>query len=238
MQEQFARTAALIGEPALEKLQNSCVIVFGLGGVGSFTAEMLARSGVGALTLVDSDCVALSNLNRQLEALHSTVGKPKTEAVRERIGDINPTCRVTVINCFYLPETADEIDLTGYDYIVDAIDTVSAKLELVSRGAAQGIPIISCMGTGNKLDPTQLRVSDINKTEGCPLCRVMRRELRARGIPRLQVVWSPEMPIKPIVPVAEDAPSRHPPASMPFVPATAGIIMAKEIIMKLIGENQ
>ncbi len=237
MEEQFARTAALIGEAALDKLRRSRVILFGLGGVGSFTAEMLARSGVGALTLVDSDAVAPSNLNRQLEALHSTVGMQKTEAVKARIADINPACRVTVINRFYLPENADAVDLTEYDCIADAIDTVSAKLELISRATALGIPIVCCMGTGNKLDPTLLRVSDIGKTEGCPLCRVMRRELKARDIKHLQVVWSPEQPVKPAAPVSDDNPSRHPPASMAFVPAAAGIILAREIIMKLIGES-
>lgn len=236
MDSQFARSEALIGKEAQERLKNSRVILFGVGGVGSFAAELLARSGVGGLTLVDSDAVCLTNLNRQLGALHSTVGRPKTQVFEQRIRDINPCCRVETVSSFYLPENADEISLEGYDYIADAIDTVSAKLELAVRAKKAGVPIISCMGTGNKLEPTLLRVSDIYKTEGCPLCRVMRRELRARSVEALKVVWSPETPRKPLAPVDGGSEGRHAPASMAFVPASAGILMAKEIITDLIGD--
>lgn len=235
--EEFARTRALIGEEKLNMLRNSRVIVFGLGGVGSYTAEMLARSGVGTIAVVDSDEVSLSNINRQLCALHSTVGNAKTAVIAERIHDINPLCNVIEYNLFYLPESADEIALEKYDYIADAIDNVSAKLELVGRAYRLGIPIISCMGTGNKLDPGQLRVSDIYKTEGCPLCRAMRSALRKKEIPSLKTVWSPETPIRPAEEIEGSAGS-HPPASMAFVPASAGILMAREIVCDITGREE
>lgn len=224
----------LLGEQSRSRLEQSSVIVFGLGGVGSYAAEALARAGIGSLTLVDSDTVSLTNLNRQLYALHSTVGEFKTEAARRRIADINPDCRVTVISKFYLPENASEFPLEGYDFIADAIDTVSAKIDLAVRAEKLGVPMISCMGTGNKLDPSQFSVSDIYKTSVCPLCRVMRRELKARGVASLSVVWSPEVPLTPLSP-ASDSLRRGVPGSVPFVPPVAGMLMAGEIIKKLSG---
>ena len=181
MEERFSRTALLIGENGVERLRKSRVAVFGVGGVGSFTVEALARLGVGHLTLVDPDTVAESNLNRQLIALHSSIGKYKVEAARERVLDINPEADVEALKLFYLPENADEFDVSRFDCIVDAIDTVSAKLELITRAKAAGVPIISSMGTGNKIHPEMLEISDISKTSVCPLARVMRRELRARN---------------------------------------------------------
>lgn len=229
---QFSRSEMLLGAQAIEKLKQSRVILFGLGGVGSFTAETLARAGVGHLTLVDNDTVSLTNLNRQLCALHSTLGQLKTEVVAQRIKDINPDCEVKIISKFYLPEIADEFSFESYDYIADAIDTVTAKIDLAVKAKEYGVNIISCMGTGNKLDPTQLRVDRIEKTSGCPLCRVMRRELKARGVNALKTVWSPETPIKPLD-CGEETGKRATPGSLPFVPNTAGILMAKEIITDL-----
>lgn len=229
---QFLRTEMILGENSTENLSNKNVILFGLGGVGSYTAEALARAGIGRITIVDSDVVSVTNLNRQLCALHSTVGKPKVEVVKERILDINPNCRVTALQKFYLPENAGEFNLESYDYIADAIDTVSAKIDLAVKSQEYGIPMISCMGTGNKLDPSQFSVSDIFKTSGCPLCRVMRTELKKRKIKKLNVVWSPEIPVKP-APTTEDSGKRQTPASLPFVPPVAGMIMAGKIILDL-----
>ncbi|MBE6589643.1 MAG: tRNA threonylcarbamoyladenosine dehydratase [Ruminococcaceae bacterium] len=235
MREEDSRTAMLLGTAALERLKHSRVAVFGIGGVGSYICEALARVGVGALDLFDSDTVSLSNINRQLVALHSTVGLPKTEVMAARIRDINPDCRVTVHSVFYLPENAALFPLDGYDYIADAIDTVSAKIELAVRARDAGVPLISSMGTGNKLDPSRLCVTDLSKTEGCPLARVMRRELRARGITHQKVVYSPE----PARPHPEDAPiptagrTRIPPASVSFVPSVAGLMIAGEIVKDL-----
>lgn len=229
---QFARTEMLLGEGATKKLAQSKVILFGLGGVGSYTAEALARAGVGSITIVDSDCVSVSNINRQLCALHSTVGMPKTEVVKARIHDINPECTVTALEKFYLPENADEFELGSYDYIADAIDTVSAKIDLAVKAQELGVPIIACMGTGNKLNPALFRIDDISKTSVCPLCRVMRRELRIRGVKKLNVVWSPEEPLKPI-PCGEESEKRQAPGSMPFVPGAAGLLMASKIITDL-----
>lgn len=226
--ERFSRTALLLGENALEKLNNSRVILFGLGGVGSYTAEALARAGIGNITLVDNDRVSVTNINRQLCALDSTVGKYKTEVIRDRIRDINPECNVTVINEFYLPDN-NTIDFSRYDYVADAIDTVSAKIDIAVRCRNVSIPLISCMGTGNKLDPTRLRISDIYKTDTCPLCRVMRTELKKRGVPALNVVWSDEEQIKATV----NGEGRHIPASASFVPGAAGLIMAGKIITDL-----
>ena len=236
IKEEHSRTAMLIGEEALKKLQNAHVAVFGVGGVGSYICEALARVGVGAIDLFDNDTVSLSNINRQLVALHSTVGRPKVEVMRERILDINPECRVTVHQVFYLPENAHLYPLEGYDYIADAIDTVSAKIELAVRAQRAGVPLIASMGTGNKLDPSRLSVSDLSRTEGCPLARVMRRELKARGITHLKVVWSSE----PVAPRPADAPAveadgrRIPPASISFVPSSAGLMLAGEIVKDLI----
>ena len=223
----------LVGEDGLKKLSSCHVAVFGLGGVGSYTAEELARAGVGELTIIDNDTVSVSNINRQLYALSSTVGMDKTEVARKRIEDINPDCRVHVRTEFYLPENAESFFDVKYDYIADAIDTVSAKLDLAEQAQKRNIPMIACMGTGNKLDPTQFRVSDINKTSVCPLCRVMRRELKLRNVKKLKVVWSPEMPLKPSE-SGENVNKRAVQGSISFVPPVAGMIMAGEIIKDLI----
>lgn len=235
--EEQSRTAMLLGAEAMHKLENARVAVFGVGGVGGHLCEALARAGVGAIDLFDNDCVSLSNINRQIVALHSTVGRQKTEVMRDRILDINPDCRVTVHNVFYLPQNADEYPLDGYDYIADAIDTVSAKIELAVRAERAGIPIISAMGAGNRTDPCRFAVTDLFSTEGCPLARVMRRELRARGIKRLCVVFSDETCAKPIAEempkMGEDERKKLPPASLSFVPSAVGLIMAGRIIMDL-----
>ena len=229
---QFLRTEMILGEKSTENLSQKSVILFGLGGVGSYTAEALARAGIGKLTIVDNDIVSVTNINRQLCALHSTVGKPKVEVIRKRILDINPHCEVTALQKFYLPENSDEFRLEKFDYIADAIDTVSAKIDLAAKSQEYSIPMISCMGTGNKLDPSQFTVSDIYKTSGCPLCRVMRTELKKRGIKKLNVVWSPEIPVKPAQ-TNEDSGKRQTPGSLPFVPPVAGMIMAGKIILDL-----
>ena len=233
MLNQFSRTQLLFGKEAMERLYNARVAVFGVGGVGGYTVEALARSGIGTLDLIDDDKVCLTNLNRQILATHKTVGKYKVDVAEERIHDINPDAVVNTYKTFYMPDTADQFDFSQYDYVVDAIDTVKGKLELVMQAQATGTPIISCMGAGNKLDPTLFRVSDISKTSVCPLCRVMRRELKARGINRLKVVWSPEQPIKPGE-TAEESSRRALPGSISFVPPVAGMIMAGEIIKDLI----
>lgn len=220
MEDAFSRTRLLIGDAALEKLVAARVAVFGIGGVGGYTAEALARSGVGAIDLIDPDRVAESNLNRQIYALHSTLGRYKTEVARERINDINPVCKVTEHRIFYLPETP--FDFSLYDYIVDAVDTVSAKIAIAVNAA--GVPAISCMGAGNKLDPTVFKVADIYSTSVCPLARVMRRELKKRGVKGLKVVYSEEEPKK----------SGEVPASCAFVPSVAGLIIAGEVIKDLI----
>lgn len=229
---QFLRTEMILGENSTSILSGKSVILFGLGGVGSYTAEALARAGIGSLTIVDNDAVSVTNINRQLCALHSTVGRPKVEVVKERILDINPDCKVTALQKFYLPENSGEFSLESYDYIADAIDTVSAKIDLAVKSTEYGIPMISCMGTGNKLDPSQFTVSDIYKTSGCPLCRVMRTELKKRGIKKLNVVWSPEIPVKPSQ-TTEDTGKRQTPGSLPFVPPVAGMVMAGKIILDL-----
>ncbi|MBE6771100.1 MAG: tRNA threonylcarbamoyladenosine dehydratase [Ruminococcaceae bacterium] len=229
---QFLRTEMMLGKDSTANLAGKNVILFGLGGVGSYTAEALARAGIGKITLVDNDTVSVTNINRQLCALHSTVGKPKVEVVKERILDINPLCEVIALQKFYLPENSDEFSLEKYDYIADAIDTVSAKIDLAVKSQQLGIPMISCMGTGNKFNPSLFTVSDIFKTSGCPLCRVMRTELRKRGIKKLNVVWSPEEPVKPAQ-SSEDSGKRQTPASLPFVPPVAGMIMAGKIILDL-----
>lgn len=238
MPDQFQRTRLLLGDAGMEQLKAARVAVFGLGGVGSFTAEALMRSGVGALDLVDDDCIAESNLNRLLYATRENVGMPKTEVVRARIASVCPETKVTVHRCFYGPETADRFDLAQYDYIADAIDTVSGKLLLIERAHAAGVPVISCMGAGNKLDPTAFRVADLSKTSVCPLARVMRRELKKRGILHQKVVYSEEPPIAPEA--AEPEPGaahvkRQTPGSIAFVPSVAGLIMAGEIIRDLCG---
>lgn len=237
MNEQFSRTGLLLGEEALERLQAARVAVFGLGGVGGYVVEALARAGIGQLDLIDKDTVSVSNLNRQILATRSTVGMEKTEAARRRIADINPDCVVRVYPMFYLPETRDNFDFTQYDYIVDAIDTVTAKLALVQQAAEAGTPIICCMGTGNKLDPSAFRVEDISKTQMCPLARIMRKELRRRGINHLKVVYSQEEALKPTGWEEEAAAEgkRQIPGSVPFVPGAAGLVLAGAVIRDLAG---
>lgn len=230
--EQFLRTQMLLGTEALARLQKARVAVFGIGGVGGYTVEALARSGVGQLDLIDSDTVSVSNINRQILATHSTVGLPKVEAAKRRILDINPDCAVRTYRMFYLPETADQFDFSQYDYIVDAIDTVTGKLQLVERAVAAGTPIICCMGTGNKLDASAFEVSDISKTSMCPLARIMRKELSKRGIRHLKVVYSREEALTPSGWEEEAAAlgKRQIPGSVAFVPGTAGLILAGEVI--------
>lgn len=232
MKEQFSRTALLLGEAAVEKLQSKKVAVFGVGGVGGFAVEALARAGIGALELIDSDTVSESNINRQIIALHSTVGKYKTEVAAERIKDINPDCKVTVKNIFYLPETADEFDFSEYDYVVDAVDTVTAKIDIICRSKAVDVPVISAMGAGNKLDPLGFKVADISKTKVCPLARVMRQSLKKRNITSLKTVYSEEMPIKNESPQNSD--EKRVPGSVSFVPSTVGLIIASEVIKDLL----
>ena len=230
--EQFLRTQMLLGTEALERLQKARVAIFGIGGVGGYTVEALARSGIGQLDLIDSDTVSVSNINRQILAVHSTVGLPKVEAARRRILDINPGCVVRMHQIFYTPETAEQFDFTQYDYIVDAIDTVTGKLQLVERAVAAGTPIISCMGTGNKLDASGFEVADISKTTMCPLARVMRKELSKRGIKHLKVVYSKEEALTPTGWEEEAAAlgKRQIPGSVAFVPGAAGLILAGEVI--------
>ena len=234
----FDRTRLLIGAEAMEQLAQSRVAVFGIGGVGGYAVEALARSGVGALDLIDNDEVSLTNLNRQLIATRKTLGRPKVDVARERILDINPECRVTVHRVFYLPETKDQFDFSSYDYVVDAIDTVTGKLSLIEQAKAAGTPIISAMGAGNKLDPAAFRVGDLYETRVCPLAKVMRRECRKRGIDSLKVVWSEEEPLVPrAAPEEEQTEHRRAvPGSVAFVPSVAGLIIAGEVVKDLTAE--
>ena len=247
---QFSRTEMLLGKAALGKLANSSVAVFGIGGVGGAAAEALARSGVGRFALCDDDSICLTNINRQIIATHKTLGRDKVEVMAERIRDINPEAEVFGYHCFYGKDTADNIDLSQFDYILDAVDTVTAKLLLVEGAQSADVPIISCMGTGNKLDPTRLEVTDIYKTSVCPLAKVMRRELKARGIKSLKVVYSTEQPIVPSDDerfsckfncICPEGSSKHCekrraiPGSVAFVPPAAGIIMAGEVVRGLLG---
>lgn len=234
--EEDLRSARLLGMRGLERLKNAHVAVFGVGGVGGYACEALARAGVGELTLVDADTVSLSNINRQIIALHSTVGRPKVEVMRERIRDINADCVVHAVQAFYLPENADDIPLDGFDYVLDAVDTVAAKVELVCRAEQAGVPILSAMGAGNRLRAEGFAVTDLFATQGCPLARVMRQELRRRGIQHLSVVFSSE----PVAPTPDDAPieetdGRRSPGSLSYVPGVAGLIMAGEAIRHLSG---
>lgn len=241
MDDRFSRTELLLGKASMDKLKSSRVAVFGIGGVGSYVVEALARSGIGALDLIDDDKVSKSNINRQIIATEATIGQFKTDVVKERILQINPDIKVRTYNTFFLPETADEFDFTEYDYVVDAIDTVTAKLELAIRAKAAGVPIISSMGTGNKLDPTAFGVTDIFKTSVCPLAKVMRRELKKRGIDKLKVVYSKEVPITPMGESAEDTAlhsKRQTPGSCAFVPSVAGLIIAGEVIKDLTKSSQ
>ncbi|MBQ8514465.1 MAG: tRNA threonylcarbamoyladenosine dehydratase [Ruminococcus sp.] len=239
MVKPFSRTEMLIGEEAMEKLRGSRVAVFGVGGVGGYVVEALARGGVGTLDVIDNDTVAVTNLNRQIIATHQTLGQLKTEAAKERILQINPECKVYTHNTFYTPETAGEFDFSQYDYIVDAIDTVTGKISLAEQAAAAGTPIISSMGTGNKMDPTAFKVSDIYKTSVCPLAKVMRYELKRRGIKKLKVVYSQEQPLQHQGRSEEQSEFRRLiPASNSFVPPVAGLILAGEVIKDLIGYNR
>lgn len=246
----FSRTEMLIGKTAMEKLADSRVAVFGIGGVGSFAVEALTRAGVGKLVLVDDDYICLTNLNRQLHATTKTVGRLKVEAMRERVLEINPRAEVRLIQKFYLPENAAEFFAPDYDYIIDAIDTVAAKIDLIVRAKQQGIPVISCMGAGNKLDPTRFEIADLAKTSVCPLARVVRQELRLRGIRSLKVLYSKEKPLTPrdeseggcqtdcVCPPGSSRACtirRQIPGSISFVPSVAGLIIAGEVIKDLIG---
>ncbi len=231
MKERYTRTAMLLGTEAIENLQSKHVAVFGIGGVGSFCAEALARAGVGALTLVDDDTVSVSNLNRQLVALHSTVGMPKTEVMAQRIRDIAPDCKVAVKTCRYEPQNRDMFFENSYDFIADAIDSVACKTDLIATAIEKDIPIISAMGTGNKLDPTKFVITDLSKTSGCPLARVMRRELKQRGILHHTVLYSTEPAIKPLFQPEE---GKAVPGSVAWVPSCAGLMMAGHIIQQII----
>ena len=237
MLEQFSRTANLIGTDAIEKLQQSHVAVFGVGGVGGYVCEALVRSGVGTFDLIDADTVALSNLNRQIIATQDTVGRDKVDVMKERMLSINPNAKITTHKCFFLPENADTFDFTQYDYIVDAVDTVTAKIELIVRADQLHIPIISAMGAGNKLDASKFQVTDIYKTKVCPLARVMRRELKKRNIKHCKVVYSEEEPITPVETIQESedgvVQKKVVPGSTAFAPAVAGLIMAGEIVKDL-----
>lgn len=233
-----SRTARVLGMDGVEKLKNAHVILFGLGGVGGYAAEALARAGVGRLTLVDGDTVAESNLNRQILALTDTVGMTKVQAAADRIARINPLCKTEQRCMFYLPENADELSFAGADYVLDAVDTVTAKLEIIGRAQAAGVPVISCMGTGNKLHPELLRLSVLEKTEGCPLARVMRRECRLRGFKNVKVVYSPEPPAPPRMEGETGKNGSRPaPGSLSFVPGAAGLIMAGEAIRSICGRE-
>ena len=229
-ENQFERTALLLGKASVERLARKRVAVFGVGGVGGFVCEGLVRAGIGAIDIVDKDTVALSNLNRQLIALHSTVGKNKVDVLEERLKDINKNLIIKKYKCFFLPETSETFDFREYDYVVDAIDTVTVKIELILKAKEAGVPIISAMGAGNKLDPTAFQVSDIYKTSVCQLARVMRRELKKRGVEKLKVVYSKEEPIKPQFEEGEEVV----PGSVSFVPPALGLIIAGEIVKDLI----
>ncbi len=228
MKEELQRTALIFGPEKIRTMSEKRVIVFGLGGVGGYAAEALARSGIGSLDLVDYDTVSLSNINRQILALHSTAGMYKTDVAKNRILDINPDCAVTVHRLMFLPDSCPEIDFSLYDYALDCIDNVSGKIEIIRRSKQAGIPVISCMGTGNKKDPSLFRISDIEKTSVCPLARVMRRELKSRGITNVKAVWSPETP-------ATSELGRVP-GSTAFCPPAAGLLMASAVISDLMGE--
>lgn len=240
---QFARTELLLGAAALQKLSRARVAVFGLGGVGGYVVEALSRCGVGALDLIDSDRISLTNLNRQILATHQTIGQPKVDVAAERVLAINPNCRITKYQTFYLPQNDSEFDFSQYDYVVDAIDTVTGKIGLIMAAKAAGVPIISAMGTGNKLNPAAFEVADIYQTSVCPLAHVMRKELRRRGIEHLKVVYSKEKPLKQNItepepqPTDSQSPHKNIPASAPFVPPVAGFIIAGEVVKDLINTD-
>ena len=240
MLNQFSRTALLVGQGAIEKLQASRVAIFGIGGVGGYVAEALARSGVGCFDLVDNDTVALTNLNRQIIATHATIGQPKVQVMAERIHAINPEAVVHVHQCFFLPENAHEFDFFQYDYVVDAVDTVAAKIAIIMASKAANVPVISSMGAGNKMDPGKFQVADIFKTSVDPLARVMRQEMKKRGVKKLKVVYSTELPLTPVDELEgechAEAPQRRAlPGSTAFTPSAAGLLLASEVVKDLIG---
>lgn len=238
MENQWIRTELLLGEEAVERLKKSRVAVFGVGGVGGYVAEALARTGVGTFDLIDKDTVSVSNINRQIIATHSTVGRVKVEVMKERILEINPEAEVHIHKCFFLPENASEFDFSKYSYVVDAVDTVTAKIQLVIQAQKAGVPIISSMGAGNKLDPSKFEVTDIYKTSVCPLARVMRRELKKRDVKHLKVVYSTEKALEPKFDLSEKEGRRAVPGSVAFVPSAAGLIAAGEVINDLICNRQ
>lgn len=253
MLTQFSRTELLLGKEAMDKLANSKVAVFGVGGVGGYVCEALARSGVGSFDLIDDDKVCLTNLNRQIIATRKSVGKYKTDVMKERILDINPDAKVEMHKCFFLPENADEFPFDSYDYVVDAVDTVTAKIELVLQSQKKGVPIISSMGAGNKLDGSMFQVADIYKTKVCPLAKVMRRELKKRGVKKLKVVYSEEQPVRPLEDMSISCRTqcicppgaqhkcterRDIPGSVAFVPSVAGLIIAGEVVKDLCKEER
>ena len=253
MENQFSRTELLLGTKAMEKLAGARVAVFGIGGVGGYTVEALVRSGIGEIDLIDSDTVSLTNLNRQIIATKSSIGKYKVDVMRERIMDINPDVKVHVHKCFYLPETKDQFDFSQYDYVVDAVDTVTAKIEIILQAKRCNVPVISCMGAGNKLDASAFRVADIYRTKTCPLARVMRRELKKRGVRKLKVVYSEEKPTRPLEDMSISCRThcicppgtkhkcterRDIPGSVAFVPSVAGLIIAGEVVKDLTGTKK
>lgn len=237
MEERFSRTEMLIGEEAMKLLKNSKVIVFGVGGVGGYTVEALARSGVGEIHIVDNDTVSVSNINRQIIATSSSIGRYKVDVMKERILDINPECIVKEYKCFYLPENKDEFDFSIYDYVVDAVDTVTAKLQIIEESYEKNIRVISSMGAGNKLNPDAFEVSDIYKTSVCPLAKVMRKELKKRNIDKLKCVYSKEEAKKPAITLIDEEKNKPIPASISFTPSVAGLIIAAEVIKDIIGVN-
>lgn len=241
MDDRFARTELLLGAEAMEKLATSRVAVFGLGGVGGYVCEALVRSGIGAFDLIDNDTVSLSNINRQIIATQETIGRNKTEVMRERMLSINPEADIRVHQKFFLPENSHEFPFPEYDYVVDAVDTVTAKLEIIMTARREGVPVISAMGAGNKLDPTQFKVADIYKTAGCPLARIMRKELRKRGVDGLKVVYSEEKPVETAIrgiPDPDHPGRRDVPGSIAFVPSVCGLIIAGEVIKDLAGVSR
>ncbi|MBR6224050.1 MAG: tRNA threonylcarbamoyladenosine dehydratase [Lachnospiraceae bacterium] len=233
MSDRFARTKLLLGQEKVEILKNKKVAIFGIGGVGGYVCEALVRSGIGSFVLVDNDTVALTNLNRQIIATEDTIGKNKVDVMKERMLSINPDVNVEALTCFFLPENADDFHFDEYDYVVDAVDTVTAKLEIIMRSKKEGVPVISAMGAGNKLDPGRMKVADIYETSVCPLAKVMRRELKKREVKALKVVYSDEPPVKPLEESKEETGRRSLPGSTAFVPAVCGLMMAGEIIKDL-----
>ncbi len=247
MNREFTRSALLMGEAAVERLQKSRVAIFGVGGVGGYVCEALVRSGVGAFDLIDKDVVDVTNINRQIIATHSTVGRPKVEVMRERMLDINPEVLVNARECFFLPENATDFDFTNYDFVVDCVDTVTAKIQIIMQAKEAGVPVISSMGAGNKMDASRFKVADIYKTNVDPLARVMRRELKKRGVKKLTVVYSDEEPMTPIndsnsgeadVVIQSGGRVKQTPGSVAFVPGTAGLIIAGEVVRQLISQEQ